>query len=601
MPKPIRIAAGVLAALLSACGSTAQRAPGYGPQSPVRAEPWSEASTVPVTEVTPAPKAFAVATRRVDLAQPGRQNWEPSLAVIGSGASGSDGDQVALLWMTGLARADGLTTTGLSSARSSDGFRTHLAEDVANPSPLAGIPFDPMVIADRAEGRLFRGAMARVGPEGNRPGLWIDRAGGTTIASTDGRVDKGWLAVGPRRGNASGRVLYAAYNLGVQRSTDGGATFSPPDPMPPGATLPHPRVLPDGRVGMAFYRNSGNQARFAVSSDEARSWPVDVAVHVFSLTVTELAAAVPGAFRIPPLPVWARDPRTGTLFMVIPDVVASFGSERDLDLLLYRSTDDGLTWTRQPLTLGAPAFSDQFAPWIEIDALGRLHLAWLEARAGDAGDTAPSAQVHAWYARSADGGSTWTSQRLTEAAIDSTGTQWSPFLAAPNLQFVGDYIALDVSDHAAYVAHPAAIDGAVAMAVSRVAFSASSQVADPRGLAGAWFDPATSGQGLSILWIPGDVLTVSFFGYRNDGSNLWLLGVRQGPVTFGETMTIPLDLNRGGRFGNFTPSQVERVAWGTLTLRFDSCGSGHAILDGLDGRQVMVLTKLVGIAGLGCD
>jgi hypothetical protein len=189
-------------------------------------------------------------------------------------------------------------------------------------------------------------------------------------------------------------------------------------------------VFPDGRLGMACFRNATNDARFAGSADEGRSWAFDVQVHAFAVTFNELSTSVPGAFRIAPLPVWARD---------------------------------------------------------------------------------------------------------------------------------------------------------------------------PRGLAGAWFDPATSGQGLSILRIPGGVLTVSFFGYRNDGGTLWLLGVRQGPVRFGETMVIPMDLNRGGRFGGFTPGQVERVPWGTLTLRFDSCALGEAILDGLDGRQVLALTKLVGIDGLGCD
>jgi hypothetical protein len=126
-------------------------------------------------------------------------------------------------------------------------------------------------------------------------------------------------------------------------------------------------------------------------------------------------------------------------------------------------------------------------------------------------------------------------------------------------------------------------------------------VPDPRGLAGAWFDPATSGQGLSILWIPGGILTATFFGYRNDGGNLWLLGVRAGPIRFGETLTIPMDLSRGGRFGGFQPSDVVTRRWGTLSLRFDDCSRGLATLDGEDGRQTLVLTKLAGVDGLDCD
>jgi hypothetical protein len=593
---------GLLALALGACAVMPRDEPRFGPAEPGLAPMHAGATAVPAAAFAQAPKAFVASTRRVDPAVPGRQNWEPSLAVVRRGTAGSAGDDVSVLWMTGDARSDGLTTTGLAAARSRDGFRTQAFEVVSNPPELAGIPFHPMTVADVAEGRLFRGAMARPGPEGTRPGLWIDGGARAAIASTDVRVDKGWLAVGPRPGGQAGRVLYVTYNLGVQRSLDGGATFAPPDPMPQGATLPHPRVLPDGRLAMAYYRTTGNESRFASSTDEGRSWTADSPLHRFSLPIATLFEAVPGPFRIAPLPVWARDPRNGWLYAVLPDITATLGSERDVDLLMYRSLDEGRSWTRLPLDLRAPPYSDQFVPWIEIDAAGRLHLAWFETRPTAAGDMAPTAQVHTWYARSDDGGVTWTPQRLTEAPIDSGGTQWSPIAPSLSQQFVGDYLALDVSNHAAYVAHPAGFDGAVAMAVTRIEFAATSDtVRDPRGLAGAWFDPATSGQGLSILWIPGGILTTSFFGYRNDGSNLWLLGIREGPVRFGETMVIPLDLNRGGRFGGFTPSQVERVPWGTLTLRFDTCTSGEAILNGLDGRQTMALTKLVGIEGLGCD
>lgn len=590
----------MLMVLLAACGGMPAKEPGFGPPRPVSAGGTSV--SLAAADTAAMGKSFGVSTMRVDAALPGRQNWEPSLAVVRRGGDGSAGDDVAVLWMTGLARSDGLTVTGLAAARSGDGFRTHRTEDVANPPALAGVPFDPMVVADRVAGRVFRGAMARIGPEGNRPGLWVDDGARAAIASTDGRVDKGWLAVGPRPGSQPGRVLYVAYNLGVQRSLDGGTTFSAPDPMPsPGAVLPHPSVLPDGRLGMAYFRAATNDARFAGSTDEARTWSSDAQVHVFSRPFVELSDAVPGAFRIAPLPVWAHDARSGALYMVLPDIVATLGSERDVDLVLYRSDDGGRSWSRLPATLAREPFSDQFAPWLEIDAAGRLHLAWFETLAGDGGDRAASAAVHTWYARSDDGGSSWTTQRLTATPVDAASTQWSPLAPAPNLQFVGDYLALDVSDHAAYVAHPATIDGAVAMAVSRVEFAASNVIGDPRGLSGLWFDPATSGQGFLIHRVPGGVLTVSFFGYRNDGSNLWVQGLSAGPLRFGEAVTIPVDVFRGGRFGGFTPSQVQRTPWGTLSLRFDSCTNGEAILDGADGRQVMALTRLAGVDGLGCD
>jgi hypothetical protein len=589
-----------IAALVGACAAVPQAPPQWGPA--LRGPPTGRFERAPTLPAGTAGGPFAVTTRRVDLALAGQQNWEPSLAVVRAGAQSSTGDTVAVLWMTGVAGADGLTRTGLAAARSSDGFRTFATTSVDGPAGLAGIPFDPMTIADVADGRLFRGAMVRAGPPGDRPGLWVEADAAPTIASTDPRVDKGWLAAGPRIAGQPGRMLYVAYNLGVQRSLDAGASFSAPVPLPSGASLPHPRVFADGRLGMAYFRSAGNEARFAVSADEARTWTVDTSLHAFSIPFATLSAAVPGEFRIAPLPVWARDPASGALYAVMPDVTATSGGERDLDLVLYRSGDEGRSWFRSPIELGAPPFSDQFAPWIEVDGAGRVHLAWLETRPTAAGDAAPTSAVHAWYARSDDRGATWTSQRLTDAPVESGDTQWSPIAPSPNLQFVGDYLALDVSAHAAYVAHPATFDAAVAMAVSRIEFSpASDTVADPRGLAGAWYDPTTSGQGLSMLWIPGGTLVVTYYGYRNDGGNLWLLGVRAGPIRFGETLQIPMDLSRGGRFGAFQPSDVVTRRWGTLTLRFDGCASASATLDGEDGRQTLALVKLAGIEGLGCD
>lgn len=604
----------VAAALVAGCGSVPEREARllFGPPAAPGTGPVPAAAQHGADPTAPAAK-FTISARRIDAATPGLQGFEPSIAVARSGAAGSAGDEVWVAWMQGTNNAQGLTTASLGSARSADGGRSWSTSTMPVPAGPANIPADPVLVAERASGTVIRAALARAATTPDRI-MWVDaRPGaggdfrGPVINDQGARLDKPWLAVGARAAGAPGTILYAMNDRGVQRSLDGGASFSALVPIPGGGRFPQAEVLPDGRLALlaVLLDNAGQQPavlRFSVSSDEAATFRPDVVVHRSAASFQQFLGAVPGDFVVAPFTTLARSPVDGTLYAAAHDVTALSGTEADMDVLVFRSTDDGATWSAAiNATRDAPPLSDQFMPSLRVDRLGRVHLAFLDSRRTAGGDAAPAALVDAWYARSDDRGLTWVSQRLTQDALDSSRTNFSP-IAPARVQFVGDYLGLDVSDHAAYVAHPAAVDGAVAMVVSRIEFQATSDtVRDPRGFAGAWFDPATSGQGLSMLWIPGGVLTVSFFGYRNDGSNLWLLGVRQGPIRFGETMVIPLDLNRGGRFGNFAPAQVERVAWGSLTLRFDSCSSGQAILDGLDGRQTMALTKLVGIDGLGCD
>ena len=55
--------------------------------------------------------AFAVTQRRVDLALPGQQSWEPSIMVTRADNKNAAGDEVVALWM------DGRATTALSDLR----------------------------------------------------------------------------------------------------------------------------------------------------------------------------------------------------------------------------------------------------------------------------------------------------------------------------------------------------------------------------------------------------------------------------------------------------------------------------------------------------
>ena len=143
--------------------------------------------------------------------------------------------------------------------------------------------------------------------------------------------------------------------------------------------------------------------------------------------------------------------------------------------------------------------------------------------------------------------------------------------------------------------HRQAIDFLVATLAAEV------PIGEPTALTGSWFDPRSSGQGLELQWLAGDVLLAVFYGHRDDGSNLFLLGTRAGRPRYGETLTIPLVATRGGRYNNLDPAAIRREPWGTLTLRFSGCNRADATLAGADGNQSLALERLSGLPGRGCD
>jgi hypothetical protein len=76
----------------------------------------------------------------------------------------------------------------------------------------------------------------------------------------------------------------------------------------------------------------------------------------------------------------------------------------DWDILLAHTDDDGETWS-EPLRINDSPLGDQFMPALAAGSDGSLHAAWYDSRNGN---------VNLVYARSADGGETWsTNIRVT--------------------------------------------------------------------------------------------------------------------------------------------------------------------------------------------
>ncbi len=125
-------------------------------------------------------------------------------------------------------------------------------------------------------------------------------------------------------------------------------------------------------------------------------------------------------------------------------------------------------------------------------------------------------------------------------------------------------------------------------------------IADMKGLIGAWFEPATSGQGFELHWINGDIALVFFYGHHDNGDNFFLLGQRNGMWDFGQEVEFQMYQTTGGRWTDLDPALIQRPAWGTARITFVSCTTAVAELDGIDGTQVLNLERLGRTIGLDC-
>lgn len=110
-----------------------------------------------------------------------------------------------------------------------------------------------------------------------------------------------------------------------------------------------------------------------------------------------------------------------------------------------------------------------------------------------------------------------------------------------------------------------------------------------QGLSGAWFEPATSGQGFALEIYPGTgpgtgVAFMSWFTYDTTvgGAERQRWYTAQGPVTTGQaTAQLTIFQNTGGNFD--APPITNAQAVGTATLSFDTCSSGQLSYTFSDG------------------
>ena len=386
---------------------------------------------------------------RVDLGGGSHQAAEPVL-LAGPGARG---DVLTVAWIDNReADAGGRWRIGL--AGSEDGGVTW-SETLLKPQPplVTAYHGDPMAALDPRTGRRWVGAVSFF----DHSGVWVAESSGPAaigepVPTFQGPADKSLLAAGPAPGNPASTRLYAAFNRGVQTSTDLGATWSAPVPREGFALGLQPRVGPAGELYVT-YLDAPSRIVVTRSLDGGATFsaPDLVAVRLDTWDPQD-SSHTPGTFRVAPIAALAVDPVGGTLYCIWSDTARTVDGDADLDLFLARSDDGGRTWSVPHRVLGGDG--DQILPWIEVDHRGWLHLAFLDSRDGVQPDDAPSARLDAWYALSTDGGASWQEHRLTAVPFDTAGATWGADF--DGRQFLGDYLGLAVSGDHAWVAYPAA-------------------------------------------------------------------------------------------------------------------------------------------------
>jgi hypothetical protein len=195
-----------------------------------------------------------------------------------------------------------------------------------------------------------------------------------------------------------------------------GITFGP---MSPGAPAREPQMAAHGSaVALAF--GAGNGIYFSASSDSGRTFTAPVKVAEASI--------VPLTRHRGPRIAFARDA------IVISAVVGrtlaegphAHGLPSDGDLIAWRSTDGGKSWSQGVRINDVPAAATEGLHSLAGDGKGVLFATWLDKRGGHG--------TKLFGARSTDGGLSWSNQLIYESpegsicecchpstAIDSSG------------------------------------------------------------------------------------------------------------------------------------------------------------------------------------
>jgi len=175
-------------------------------------------------------------------------------------------------------------------------------------------------------------------------------------------------------------------------------------PMGPDAPAREPQLAASGST-VALTFGAGSAIYFTVSHDSGRTFSAPVKVEQASnLLLTH--------HRGPRIAISGKTIIISAITSKTASDAHAHGAGPDGDLFVWRSTDNGKTWSQAIRVNDVPNAPNEALHTLAADAKGNLFLAWLDHRTGK-GTTL-------YGARSADAGATWSKNFLVYQSPDGT-------------------------------------------------------------------------------------------------------------------------------------------------------------------------------------
>ncbi len=270
--------------------------------------------------------------------------------------------------------------------------------------------------------------------------------------------DKAWITA-DRTGGAGDGQLYAAWSQigccgsnSFNRSVDGGASFEAPVPIPGEPIWGVPAVGPDGEVYVAG-RPGSTSSQFVVARSSTAQDPGSSVTFELSTAVdlggTHRSSAGPNPGGLLGQ-VWvAVDSSDGPRrgHVYLLSSVDPPGSD-PLDVHFARSMDGGLTWSSPVRVNGDPGNAAwQWFGTMAVAPDGRIDVVWNDTRADPGGFDS-----ELYSASSADGGASWTESGPLSPPFD-------PHLGWPQQNKIGDYYDMVADAAGFHLAYAATFNG----------------------------------------------------------------------------------------------------------------------------------------------
>jgi hypothetical protein len=250
-------------------------------------------------------------------------------------------------------------------------------------------------------------------------------------------------------------TMYACWNLDdttvglhqdivVTTSSTAGASWSQPVVVSLGQDLEigcQIAIAPSGAVFVSWFHYAttvaGQPGQMFIVRSDDHG--VSWTPPVLVASVNPLPTKLPGSrFRNLSVPGMAISPVDGAIYVTWADYHSAANGTKDGDILVAKSANGGVSWTTNRVNQDPTGNGkDQFQPQIAITASGQVNISYFDRR-----NDPDNFYIDTYLSRSDDGGTTWSDIRVTQK-------MWDPSINPPissSGEFIGDYQGLVADD-----------------------------------------------------------------------------------------------------------------------------------------------------------